>query len=98
MHLYRYSLDSFPHNTMFAPYSSGALAECEYVAGEMNGGGQPRIGLWVGSRTKWEMGQLSEQFDIFGVKHAFSDAYDDEPADWSGGWLAEALDFLGKDL
>lgn len=96
-------VDSFPHNAMFTPYNVGALAECEYVAGAMGADGRgesspPRIGLWVGSRTKWEMGQLREQFDIFGVKHAWSDAFDDEAADWKGGWLAEALDFLGKDL
>ena len=45
-----------------------------------------------------EMGQLREQFDIFGVRHAWSDAYEDEAADWNGGWLNDALDFLGKDL
>jgi pimeloyl-ACP methyl ester carboxylesterase len=111
-------IDSFPHNAMFGPYSSGTLAECEYVADQMRGsgaeagagagagagegagarGGVPRIGLWSGSRTRWEMGQLREQFEIFGVPHAWSDAYEDEAARWSGGWLKEALVFLGEDL
>ena len=99
--------DSFPHNAMFVPYSPGALAECEYVAREMGaggggsgqgGGGVARIGLWSGSRTKWEMEQLREQFDIFGVAHAWSDEYADEEAGWESGWLKEALDWLGKDL
>ena len=90
----------FPHNAMFTPYCGGTLAECEYVAAALgeNGGAAARVGLWSGARTQWEMKQLREQFDIFGVKHAWSDAYADEAAEWSGGWLTEALQFLAQDL
>lgn len=71
------------------------------MANEMGGnggGGEPRIGLWSGSRATWEMEQLHEQFDIFGLKHCWSAKFQDEVGSWSGGWLKEALDFLGRDL
>ena len=91
---------AFPHNAMFLPYNAGALATCEYVSGEMgfSASGEARIGMWSGARTRWEMEQLAEQFEEFGVPHRFSTEFDDENADWNGEWLEEALAFLAADM
>ena len=92
--------DAFPHNAMFLPYNAGALATCEYVSGEMgfSASGEARIGMWSGARTRWEMEQLAEQFEEFGVPHRFSTEFDDTNADWNGEWLKEALAFLAADM
>lgn len=92
--------DAFPHNAMFLPYNAGALATCEYVAGEMgfSASGEARIGMWSGNRTRWEMERLAEQFGEFGVPHRFSTEFDDEDADWNGEWLKEALAFIAADM
>ena len=91
---------AFPHNAMFLPYNAGALATCEYVSGEMgfSASGEARIGMWSGARTRWEMEQLAEQFEEFGVPHRFSTEFDDENVDWNGEWLEEALAFLAADM
>ena len=85
---------------MFLPYNAGALATCEYVAGEMgfSASGEARIGMWSGNRTRWEMERLAEQFGEFGVPHRFSTEFDDEDADWNGEWLKEALAFIAADM
>lgn len=93
-------LDAFPHNAMFAPYNAGTLATCEYVREEIgkSAPGSPRVGLWAGSRAAWEMGELREQFEAFGVPHEWSEAWSEQPGSWSGDWLREALDFIARDM
>lgn len=91
--------ETFEHAEMFAPYSVGTLVTCEYVRRELNGGDEnpndpPRVGLWKGARAAWEMEALREQMDEFDVRHAWSDAFEDEPGAWDSGWLDEALQFI----
>jgi hypothetical protein len=73
-----------------------------YVAEELGsvpGGGDdqtPRVAMWSGKRAKWEMEQLHEQFDDFGIPHRWSTDHEKETGAWNGEWLREALKYLGE--